>query len=146
MNENKKFIVRCRGIILCENKLLVVRHSPESKYMALPGGHLDWGEGISECLSRELVEELGIKPEIGRLLYVNSLIKENIQYIEFFFEVLNGLDYKKAKSLKEGTHSHEIVEMVWAGSKDNIEIFPKKMEEDFRAGKLLSDAVRYIKN
>ena len=51
MSENEKFIIRCRGVILHEGKLLVVKHSEDLDYYALPGGHLEFGEDIKECLS-----------------------------------------------------------------------------------------------
>ena len=90
---DKKFIIRCRAIIIHEGKLLVVKHTPESAFYALPGGHLEWGEDIKECMSRELEEELGVRGEIGRLFYVNTFIDEGVQSVEFFFEIKNAKDY-----------------------------------------------------
>lgn len=146
MSENKKFVIRCRGIIFHEGKLLVVRHAHDATYAALPGGHLEWSEDVKECLGREIVEELGIKPEIGRLLYINTFVdnSDNTQPVEFFFEVLNGVDYLNIENLT-GTHTFELSEIVWASPTDGIKILPQKMDQDFKEGKLLSDSVRYIK-
>ncbi|MDE2030902.1 MAG: NUDIX domain-containing protein [Patescibacteria group bacterium] len=140
----KKIIVRARAIILNNNKLLVVKHSHDSSFAALPGGHLEWGEDIKECLSREIVEELGINPEIGRLLYVNNFTeKDTEQSVEFFFEVTNGYAYKDFENHTR-THAYELADILWIEPNDLVNILPKEFEEDFKLGKIISDQVRYI--
>lgn len=128
-----------------EGKLLVVRHSDNSGFMALPGGHLERGEEIEECLSREIIEELRIKLDIDRLLYINTFADNNKQYVEFFFEIKNGVDYFNAKNLIS-SHSHEIVEMAWVSPIDDVNIMPKNLAEDFKAEKIGSDEIKYIKD
>lgn len=146
MEEQKRFVIRCRAIILHEGKLLVVRHPHDTSFAALPGGHLEFGEDVKECMSREIMEELGVRPEIGRLLYINTFIDgKDTQPIEFFFEVLNGSDYLNSEDLVR-THAHELSEIIWASPTDDIRILPEKMGMDFKVGKLLSDEIRYIKD
>lgn len=144
MSEHKEFVVRCRGIILHDNKLLVVRHPSDTSYAALPGGHLEWGEDVKSCISREIVEELGVKPVIGRLLYINNFSNgDGVPSVEFFFEVANGADYVGCEKLAR-SHAFELAEIHWAGSADDIKILPKRIGKDLRAGTILSDEVRYI--
>lgn len=146
MEKDKKFFVRVRvrAIIISEGKLLGVRHPHDTSFVALPGGHLEWKEDIKECLEREIVEELGIKPEIGRLLYVNNFIDaDEKQSVEFFFEITNSHEYKNMENLPR-THAYEIAEMVWLSPTDDIRIMPKGLEDYFRREKILSDEVRYI--
>ena len=144
MNTNKKFTIRCRGIILHDGKLLLVRHQ-KAQFVALPGGHLEWGEDVKECMRREILEELGVEPKIGRLLYVNTFKQTDmIQPTEFFFEITNGSDYVNCESLAR-SHAHEIEEIRWAAPVDDIKIFPRKIEEDFKKGILISDQVRFIR-
>lgn len=142
--ENKNIVVKVRGIILNEDRLLVAQHK-RSQFMALPGGHLEYGEDVITCLKRELVEELGVLPEIGRLLYINTFIedKDNIEYVEFFFEVKNGKDYMEIDGL-ERTHAYELTEIMWISPNDNISILPKQFDEDFKGNKIFEGGVKFI--
>lgn len=144
MEKDKKIVVRARGIIVHEGKLLGVKHPHDTSFCALPGGHLEWGEDIKECLVREMVEELGVVPQVGRLLYINNFMDgDTRQSIEFFFEITNSSDYLNIKHLKT-THAHEIAEVCWVKPSDNIPLKPNKLWEDFKKGEMLSDVTRYI--
>lgn len=143
---DKKFTIRCRAIIVHEGKLLIVQHREASKWFALPGGHLEFKEGIKECLEREIVEELGVKPDIGRLLYVNTFVdKGEVQPVEFFFEVTNSVDYLDISAFN-GSHKHELFDIRWVETSDTVNIFPHQIELDLKEGKLFSDVVRFIHN
>ncbi|MBI5134431.1 MAG: NUDIX domain-containing protein [Candidatus Taylorbacteria bacterium] len=143
MSEPNRFKVRCRGIILHEGRLLVVRHAPDHRYVALPGGGLEWGEDALACMKREIVEELGVEPKIGRLLYVNTFISGETQSMEFFFEILNGADYVGCEKL-DRTHAFELAELLWIKPDAATELLPRALAEDFKNGKLLSDTPRFI--
>lgn len=144
MNTDRKFVVRCRAIILHEGQLLLVRHTHDPSFAALPGGHLENGEGVKECMRREVIEELGIEPEIGRLLYVNTFMDTNgVQPVEFFFEIANGGAYQGCEELAR-SHAHELAEIVWASPSDEIRILPEQLGEDFKTGQLISDEVRFM--
>jgi len=141
---NKKdIIIKVRGVIVHDNKLLIVKHK-ESQFMALPGGHLEYGEDVITCLKRELVEELGVLPEIGRLLYINTFFNDNkTEYVEFFFEVKNGEEYLNIEEL-ERTHAHELAEILWISPSDNINMLPKQFDEDFKNNKIFEGETKFI--
>jgi len=149
---NNKTVIRCRAIILHEGKLLVVKHSVENTYYALPGGHLEWGEDMKECMSRELEEELGIKGDVGRLFYVNNFVGNETNYIakgtqsiEFFFEIKNSADYANMNKAT-GLDAEEIYEIKWVGKNDNVDIMPLAIVEGLKNGTLESDTVRFIRS
>lgn len=136
--------IRCRGIILHDRKLFIVKHTRGNEYYATPGGHLDHGEDPRECIVRELVEELGVEPILGELLYVYTFIdKDGRQSMEFFFEILNGEAYLQVS--EEATHKDEIVESRWVAPTDIFTLLPQEIESDFREGNLLHDKTRFIK-
>lgn len=139
--DNKNIIIKVRGVILHEGKLLIVKHL-KSGFIALPGGHLEYGEDVIACLKRELVEELGVMPEIGRLLYITTFMDKN-EYIEFFFEVKNGGEYLNIDEL-ERTHAHELAEILWVSPSNNLEILPKQFNEDFKNNKIFEGEVKFI--
>jgi ADP-ribose pyrophosphatase YjhB (NUDIX family) len=138
------YIVRSRAVIVHEGKLLVVHH-PGRDFHALPGGHVDSGENPKECMERELVEELGIRPVVGRLLYVYTYInKEGVHSVEFFFEIKNSVDYLLHENM-EKTHAHEIDEVRWAGTDEVVRILPPEFFEEFKSGRVFDDSVRFLK-
>ncbi|MEI6304823.1 MAG: NUDIX hydrolase [Candidatus Taylorbacteria bacterium] len=141
---NKSIAIRCRAVIVVDGKLLVVKHAPDSPFFALPGGHLEWGEDVDECVSRELQEELGIKGEVGRLLYVNTFIIEGTQSVEFFFEIENARDYIGIDRSR-ASHASEIGDLRWVSSDDGVDILPAILNRDLKEGTLLSHEVRFIK-
>lgn len=59
------------GIIVDNGKILIAQR-PKGKslpdYWEFPGGKLEEGETIQECLKRELWEELGTEAEIGEFI------------------------------------------------------------------------------
>ena len=135
--------VRIRAIILVDGKLLCVRHKQGDTYVALPGGHLEFGEDIYSAMKRELVEELGVTPKLGRLLYIYNWNNGTTQNIEFFIEVTNGEVYRDISTLY-GTHSFELSEIILADKSSVTELLPKEIGKRFIDGDLLTDIPQFL--
>ena len=108
--------INVRGIIVYEDKLLCVRltNYREEKapdYWCVPGGGLDINESILTALNRELIEELGVKPKIGKLLYIHQYKDSKCEQLELFFHIENPEDYLDI-DLKKATHGIDEIEKV----------------------------------
>lgn len=139
---NSKFVIRCRAVIIHDGKLLVVRHVGKEFY-ALPGGHLELGETPLACVRREVIEELGIEPVVGRLLYVNTFVSGGVQPLELFFEIQNAAQYLALEETHR-THAHEIEEYTWLSPNDDVGMRPTQFWDAFCEGTTLDAQPRFI--
>jgi ADP-ribose pyrophosphatase YjhB (NUDIX family) len=132
--------ISVRGIVLREGKLLCVRLNPyknhlrrDNDYWCLPGGGLDEGETLLNGVEREMIEETGVKPVVGNLLYVQQFAYEDKDYIEFFFHIKNAEDYLHI-DLSKTTHGElEIAEI------DFIDPTAKRVLPEFLQTESLAD-------
>ena len=76
----EKFVVACYGLILHDNKLLMVRqsHGHWAGKWILPGGKLEAGESLEQCVEREVFEETGCKVRAaGQLVAISPYSPES---------------------------------------------------------------------
>jgi mutator protein MutT len=103
----KKFNIRVYGLLINDNQLLVTQENIAGKLVTkLPGGGLEFGEGIKDCLKRELKEELSIEVEIINHFYttdffVPSLFDDSqVISIYYFISCENKLQISVSKDEK----------------------------------------------
>ncbi len=91
MNQLNSFNVRAYAICVHENKVLSVQEKYEDViYSKLPGGGVEFGEGLIECLHREFKEELNLDIEVTEHLYtqenfVQSLFDDGKQLLFVYY-------------------------------------------------------------
>ena len=68
------FNVRVYGILINELKQVLVSDEfiRGNYYTKFPGGGLEFGEGLRECLKREFKEEMNLEVEIGDHIYTTD--------------------------------------------------------------------------
>ena len=92
--------VNLRAVIFKDGKLFCQRlknsHTlHDSDFWCTPGGGIDFGESLYEGLTREMIEETGVKPVIGNILFIQQFMDGEREQLEFFFHVTG----KKTKIL-----------------------------------------------
>ncbi len=144
MESKSTVIIKCRGVVIHGDKLFVVKHRENAGFYAMPGGHLEFPESPKECIKREMLEEFGVNPEVGKLLYVNSFGNpDGTNFFEFFFQIKNGADYLDIEKLN--IQKDEIFEILWVGKNEKLNILPEKVYQDFNNGVIGTLDVQFIR-
>jgi mutator protein MutT len=72
------------AIIISKGKVLIARREPGDTgegFWEFPGGVVEPGETLQQCLERELMEELGVTAEIGETI-AESVTQDSRGYIK----------------------------------------------------------------
>lgn len=101
-----------RGIVEHAGKFLLVRNVVSPDFWCLPGGGIEPGEDVMSAIKRELIEETGVEPDVGNLLYIHQ-IKSSGGYgvPEFLFHIKNGKDYVSLDITKTTHGEAELAEI-----------------------------------
>jgi len=117
MNTDKKrFHYLARGVIFVDGKVLLA-HQIKADNTFLPGGHIEHGENAKTALIREIEEELGMTPLVGRFIgavehaWVDAFDNHEINLL--FEVVITGLDASVAPQSQEGH-----LEFIWSRPED----------------------------
>lgn len=91
--------VRATGVLVKEDEILLVKQVlRERSNWNLPGGGLEVGETLEQCLVREMSEETGLDVEVGELLYICDRFKGlHAQILDISFLLSCSDDTKELK-------------------------------------------------
>lgn len=126
--------INVRAIIYQQDKLLAVKHfesnGEASPHYAVAGGGVDPHESLIDGLRREMIEELGVTPVIGKLLFIQQFNsgREGFQEeLEFFFAIDNPEDFDH---LDLTSTSHGNIELAVCEYVDPhaVTIYPRFLE------------------
>ena len=106
-----KHIVAASALIRNERgEIALVR--TERRGWELPGGQIELGETLTDGLKREIMEECGLRVELGRLLHVRSNLSASIVIFCFRATYVSG----------ELRPSEETPEVRWAEAETAVEL------------------------
>lgn len=100
-------------IVNSDNQVLLTKRQipPFQGEWVMPGGKIDLGEPIVQALKREVMEEVGLEVEVGRLIDVFEHVtpgEDNYHFIIIY--------YLCTPLFCDITHNHEeVAEALWVG-------------------------------
>lgn len=121
---SKPFNVRVYGLMENDGKLLIIKEPFAGNIIyKFPGGGLEYGEGLKECLIREFNEELNLEIEVLDHIYTQdyflaSQFDSSEQIIMIYYRV-KALNLSEIKVLDQ-----DIQDLIW---KDLTELSPKDL-------------------
>ena len=93
MRKIESFRIRATGVLIIENKILLVRQEvTKNRNWSLPGGKVEENETLTNALEREIFEETGLNVKCIKLLYLCEKFstKEPYLHITFLLEMVGG--------------------------------------------------------
>jgi len=100
-----------RGLLKENDKVLFIEYKINDEvFYSLPGGTVEVGESLEECVIREFGEETGLNIEVGDLILLNEFISPQPN--------------SKSERWKNGIHQIESIFLVERNSNENIKTIP----------------------
>jgi ADP-ribose pyrophosphatase YjhB (NUDIX family) len=137
-----RYRVSVRAIAWHDGKLLCEQLKPYNEisqtldpFWCVPGGGLEFGESLEAGVQRELMEETGIKAEIGNLLYIQQFPFKDKEYLEFFFHIKNPKDFLRIDLAKTSHGGAEIAKIAFIDPA-GVNILPKFLATEGIAGQI----------
>ena len=116
MIPEKRFNIRVYGIVINDANELLIAHENRNGFemTKLPGGGLEWGEGLIDGLKREFIEELNWLIEIETLFYLTdyfqpSSLDPNDQVLSIYYKVRRVGEYQGEKTI----NPLEVIQFEW---------------------------------
>ncbi len=110
---------------------------------AIPWGGIDFWENICDAISRESFEELWIKAECDKFIFVQDFLKnrkgKDMHLFDFFWTIKNNKDFENVENTyKNSEYAYELRDVKWF----KLEDFPK----DFKPKALKKVLKKYLKD
>lgn len=107
------FNIRIYGLLIEQNRLLITKELfVDELIYKFPGGGLEFGEGLHDCLIREFKEELNLDIEVVQHIFtqddfIQSAVNPDDQVLMIYYQV-------KAKNFEEfKVKTSDIKELIW---------------------------------
>lgn len=123
--------ITVRGIIIKDGKIFaqkLKKNEGKRDFWCMPGGGLEDGEALRDGLYREMIEETGVAPTIGRLLYIQQFAEDGEEFIDFFYHITNADDYEEINLAGTSHGELEIEEYGFIDPREHV-VLPKFLQQ-----------------
>ncbi len=131
-SEVTELVIRTKALVLNNDNLLLAN---ENDVLQFPGGHLEDGESLNDCLKREIKEETGIE------------IEDN-EIVECFLKVVwLNRDWPSEGKNRKCEIYYYVVNTNKLPNLENINLTDSEKEQNFKVDFVpLNESIEYIKD
>jgi 8-oxo-dGTP diphosphatase len=107
-------IVGVGAVIVDEGKVLLVKrkYEPLKGQWSLPGGMVEIGETLETALAREMLEETGLRVDVGPVIEVfDRIMRDEERRVRYHFVLIDYLCWPADGALQAGS---DVEEAIWA--------------------------------
>jgi 8-oxo-dGTP diphosphatase len=107
-------IVGVGAVIVEDGKVVLIKrkYEPLKGQWSLPGGMVEIGETLESALTREMLEETGLRVDVGPVIEVfDRIMRDEDRRVRFHFVLIDYLCWPADGSLRAGS---DVDEAVWA--------------------------------
>ena len=106
------------AVIVDQGRVVLIkrRFEPLAGHWSLPGGAVDVGETLVECVAREMLEETGLVVEVGPVVEVfDRIVRDGDGRVQFHYVLVDYLCRPTGGALQAGS---DVAEAVYARPED----------------------------
>lgn len=107
-------IVGVGAVIVVDGKVVLIKrkYEPLKGQWSLPGGMVEIGETLESALTREMLEETGLRVDVGPVIEVfDRIMRDEDRRVRFHFVLIDYLCWPVDGLLRAGS---DVDEAVWA--------------------------------
>jgi ADP-ribose pyrophosphatase YjhB (NUDIX family) len=118
VNYNRQYperpIVGVGAVIVDDGKVVLVKrkYEPLKGHWSLPGGMVEIGETLESALSREMLEETGLRVDVGPVIEVfDRIMRDEERRVRYHFVLIDYLCWPAGGALCAGS---DVETAIWA--------------------------------